>query len=1108
MSFRTAIRFRFPLLALFLAAVMISSTPLVMAQACPELAFTEAPIYAVGTDTRGIATADFNSDGRPDLAVVDINSDSVTVLRKVALGVPAVANSWSVGRVPASIVAADFNADGKPDLVTGNTHDNNISVLLNDGAGGFLPANVFDAPFPNSMTVADLNSDGKLDLAIVGSGLVVLLGNGQGAFSAPQSFTVGQQPKQVTAGDFNGDSKLDLAISIIGNVQIMIGNGAGSFTRITTPCAQTNADGLAAADLNADGKLDLVTSNTSSTSVLLGNGAGCFGTPTVLSGGSTYITLADLNADGKLDTVGGTSVRLGNGSGGFSAATVFGTSSEGTPSANTVVRDFDLDGKLDIATTGSGSASILLGDGAGGFRFAVGPNNRGAFDIARGDFNNDGKLDLALLVVEGVALKLGDGAGGFGASAVFPVGSFFLGLVVADFNHDQKADVATFDSKLNVLLGDGAGHLGAPIAADLPGNSPVALGVGDFNADGNPDVVTLNRFGAPNANGTFSVLLGDGTGHFSAPATLPVEMGGNPKKIGVADLNGDGKIDLAVPSGLGYSILLGNGSGGFGTPSYITTTDAMSVGVADFNNDNKPDLVLLSERYNNKVAVVFGNGSGGFSAPSEFGVGNISRDVTVGDFNGDGRADLAVSNGSLGPPLTRLANVSVLLGNGAGNFAPAAVFAVEWMPLSIIAGDFNADGRSDLITANANANNISVLLSTCAQTNQPPAFQFGAAIYSVNEFVGTVTVTVTRTGSTAGPATVRYATSDGTASSRSDYIASLGTLHFADGESAKSFNVFIIEDLRALENGESINLTLSDPVGATLGPSSSAVIGIFDNDDQITTANPIGNPEFFVREQYLDFLNRQPDSAGFGFWTAQITQCEPLPIPERDACREIRRINVSAAFFLSIEFQETGYLAYRTYKAAYGDATSPNVSGTVPVIRLNEFLADSQQIGQGIVVGEGDWQNQLNVNKNAYLLEFVQRQRFLNVFPLSMTAAQFVDALNQNAGAVLTQSERDQLVAQLTAAVDQNAGRAAALRSVAENSLLRQRESNRAFVLMQYYGYLRRNPDDSPDTDFRGWKFWLDKLSSFNGNFVDAEMVKAFIVSGEYRIRFNGPDGL
>ncbi|HEX3558065.1 MAG TPA: hypothetical protein VHU19_02615, partial [Pyrinomonadaceae bacterium] len=177
----------------------------------------------------------------------------------------------------------------------------------------------------------------------------------------------------------------------------------------------------------------------------------------------------------------------------------------------------------------------------------------------------------------------------------------------------------------------------------------------------------------------------------------------------------------------------------------------------------------------------------------------------------------------------------------------------------------------------------------------------------------------------------------------------------------------------------------------------------------------------------------------------------------------------------------------------------------VPVVRLEQFLPDTQRIGQNVVVGVGDWQTQLENNKNTFALEFVQRQRFTDAFPATMAADAFVDKLNANAGGVLTQAQRDQFVAQLNASPDVAGARASVLRAVAENPVLKTNEFNRAFVLMQFFGYLRRNPNDSPDGDYTGYDFWLRKLDQFNGNFTNAEMVKAFISSTEYRQRFGQP---
>ncbi|MET0624569.1 MAG: zinc-dependent metalloprotease family protein [Pyrinomonadaceae bacterium] len=408
----------------------------------------------------------------------------------------------------------------------------------------------------------------------------------------------------------------------------------------------------------------------------------------------------------------------------------------------------------------------------------------------------------------------------------------------------------------------------------------------------------------------------------------------------------------------------------------------------------------------------------------------------------------------------------------------------------------NDDGAYTLVFADNSAANFVTLSSATYSVNEGMG---GGGIGS--DGTGFRVVTVTRSGDTTGTATVDYATSDSTASKQSDYTQALGTLVFGPGETSKTFTVFVVDD-NFQEGTESAQITLSNPVGTTLGATQTASLVI--NSEDVASGPSLVRGEtfglnFFVRQQYLDFFSRDPDAPGFDFWRNEIQSCGPDA-----ACREVKRINVSAAFFLSIEFQETGFLAYRAYKAAYGDATSPGVPGTVPVIRLNEFLPDSQRIGRGVVVGAPNWEQLLEANKRAYALEFVLRPRFITAYPLSMTPAQFVDKLNQNAGFVLTQEQRDALVAQLNTSGDATAARASVLRQVADNATLRQAELNRAFVLMQYYGYLRRNPDDAPEPglNFGGWNFWLGKLNEFNGNYVSAEMVKAFITSFEYIDRF------
>jgi hypothetical protein len=187
------------------------------------------------------------------------------------------------------------------------------------------------------------------------------------------------------------------------------------------------------------------------------------------------------------------------------------------------------------------------------------------------------------------------------------------------------------------------------------------------------------------------------------------------------------------------------------------------------------------------------------------------------------------------------------------------------------------------------------------------------------------------------------------------------------------------------------------------------------------------------------------------------------------------------------------------YKSSYG-----YMPGTPVPVNLGDFLADTQTIGRGVVVNQTGWEQKLENNKQAFAFSFVTRPRFTSAYPTSMPPAQFVDTLFSNSGVTPSTSDRAAAINEFGSAANtvDPLSRARALRRVAENSTLKQQEFNRAFVLMQYFGYLRRNPNDAPDGNFAGYDSWLSKLNNFNGNFVQAEMVKAFLDSLEYRNRF------
>jgi hypothetical protein len=358
---------------------------------------------------------------------------------------------------------------------------------------------------------------------------------------------------------------------------------------------------------------------------------------------------------------------------------------------------------------------------------------------------------------------------------------------------------------------------------------------------------------------------------------------------------------------------------------------------------------------------------------------------------------------------------------------------------------------------------------------------FAASSYTVGEGGGSLTITVTREGDTTTEASAVYEGHGDTARQGSDFVASIGLVTFAPGETSRTFTLFITDDAFA-EGPELFTLTLTPFDGAVTGDAASASVTINDNDATTSATNPIDDDEFFIREQYRDFFSREADTPGLNFWTSELKRCGT------DArCRESRRISVSAAFFLSIEFKETGFLVYRLYRASFG---------RVPV-RVGEFMLDSRMIGDGVVVGAEGWDAQLAANQQAFLEEWTHRPEFEERFA-GLDDVSFLQTLFANMNVTPTDARRAALLAKLSAGTP----RAKVLAEVIDDEQFNKQEFNRAFVLMQYFGYLRRNPNESPDSDLTGYNFWLGKLNEFGGDYEKAEMVKAFLSSKEYRGRF------
>lgn len=393
---------------------------------------------------------------------------------------------------------------------------------------------------------------------------------------------------------------------------------------------------------------------------------------------------------------------------------------------------------------------------------------------------------------------------------------------------------------------------------------------------------------------------------------------------------------------------------------------------------------------------------------------------------------------------------------------------------------------------------------------------FNQSIYAVNESTGIVTITVIRTGDAAPPVSVDYITTDnsnpadfipcrsiapGTASSRCDFNLAVGTLRFAANETTRTFDVLITQD--SYEEGtETLQLFLSNPVGgAILGDQSISILQILDDVPEIS-ANPILDPRNFVRQHYLDFLNREPDQAGWDFWTDNINKChDPNRRPADQSvsqCLQYQMETTSAAFFVSPEFQYTAFYVFCVYRGSLGRRPS-----------FLELMRDTQRVGRGIIVANQFSASIVEMNRAEYLSEFVQRDDFISIYG-SLDNQTYVNRLFMTTGTSVSGVDKQALVDGLNLGTE---ARASVLHKVVNGTRVHSEgqleviasygkafsdsQYNAAFVQMEYFGYLRRNEDTA------GFGFWLAKLDFF-GNFLDAEMVRAFLMSPEYRQRF-GP---
>lgn len=730
---KVAVRFG----AIFLLASMAALTNGVPCAIAQNYIFDRGD-FRVGNSPSAVIAADFNGDGRLDLAVTNESDNTVSILLGIPGGTFAAQTTYPAGSSPTGLVAGDFDGDGKLDLAVMDScgsctvSPNLVTILLGNGDGSFRAQGTYaTGGGPIGIVAADFNADGKLDLAIaneVDNTVTILLGNGDGSFKAQTTISVGARPYSLASGDFNNDSKTDLVTLNIsdGTVSVLLSNGDGTFNRVDSSSGVGSGPSLnilTVGDFNQDGKLDVVVEG-SQLYLLLGKGDGSFPTaspiPSSIGSAISFVMAGDFNQDGKLDLAeqgieGIVMVLLGNGDGTFQQP-VLSPLGETTSATQYTTADLNGDGALDFVAvdTNLDTVDVFLGNRDGTFgvartvSLATDPYFPDAGVVA--DFNGDGYPDLAVAETNfpngQISVELGHSDGTFGTPVVSPLAIQAINngnlMLVGDFNGDGRPDLVItedYHAGFEVLLGNGDGTFQTPVNTAV--SQMGVFYVGDVNGDGKTDIV------AAYANGTGAAVrayLSNGDGSFKAGAIYTVT---SLNAISLADVNLDGILDLVLTSFAGpIQVLLGKGDGTFDSPiSGPTTYASGGMVLQDFNGDGKPDIAVGTYA---GIALLAGNGDGTFQAPvySACGSTTCSGSVTaalgysgrmiVGDFNGDGNLDLATY-----PPFdTTLSGAVVIIGNGDGTFQAPIPFAASGTPDDLLAGDFNSDGISDLAIPN------------------------------------------------------------------------------------------------------------------------------------------------------------------------------------------------------------------------------------------------------------------------------------------------------------------------------------------------------------------------------------------------------------------------
>lgn len=608
------------------------------------------PRIRVGTRPAGVALADFDSDGFLDLVTANSGSNDVSVLLGRGDGTFLAPQAFAAGASPSGVAVSDLNRDGVADVVTANRGSNDLSVLPGRldgtlGTGTRLPAGAA----PSAVAVGDLNQDALLDIVATNetsNSVTVHLGRGDGTFGSEPAVPVGTRPRGIRIQDLDADGKPEVIAANQSDLSILVRGGGGFLEEVRVAAFTDGA--FAFADLDRNGYPDLI-----SNSVRLGTGDFEFEAPVGLGIGATSFAIADLNRDGMTDVLAGrpsSAVLLfGRGNGSLQVPNRI---SAGVTLRSVAAADVNGDGRPDLVTANemSDAAGIRLGNGDGSFLpLQLFPVCDAPVSASTGDVDGDALLDLAATcsASSDLAVLLGAGDGAFGSRSIYDAIFQETSEVLADLDGDGALDVATAGSDFITVFrnrGDGTFEPGQRLTLSLTSNRLNDIAAGDVDGNGAADLAA-----AASGSGRSHVSLfrsrGDGTFHPEVRLTV----GSRPASLALADLNGDGALDLVTANRgtFDLSLRLGQGNGSFlAARSYplVFGIQPESVAVGDVTGDGVPDLVATAL---DDMWVLAGQGDGTFGPPQRFAGGGTS--LVLVDLDGNGTLEaVTVRGGSVG----------------------------------------------------------------------------------------------------------------------------------------------------------------------------------------------------------------------------------------------------------------------------------------------------------------------------------------------------------------------------------------------------------------------------------------------------------------------------